>query len=546
MKKTLLIGSLCALTFSLHAQFTPNRLAVYRVGDGSTVANNQTTAVFIDEYLTSSANQASHSHSIAISATTSGTNFRITSVMRTGATAFQLEGMSGLSADGNHLAIIGYDQATGATVDNNTLKVVGVINSLGEVNTTTTLTGNSPARATIALDGGTSTYSSVLGAGIRYSTLGSSTSTQVNSSVGNARSFTIFNNRLYCANNASQIPFFNTLPTTSGNATSGNIVLSGITNINQIALFDADGNGTPDIIYAANDGANLADAGLHKYILESGTWVAKGFIKIAGLTDGLKSVTGKAVNKDVELYVTTWGNLASNPKVPSQLLKIIDVDAGTSVISNTDNVPAVLATAADNTIFRSVTFTPGTTPQTTLPVKLTSFNGSKKQDGISLSWTTASEVNNSHFEVLRATDGNNFIKIGKVKGSGNSSNKQSYSFLDHRPQNGVNYYQLKQVDFNGDSEQSKIIAIDFNLQQKQLKVWQPNSQTLLLSFSASHNGSVEITVADLNGKKLFSGKSTVTSGTNEISIPLQARNGLYLVSVNTGKGVINSKFIKCL
>lgn len=544
MKKTLLISALCALTFGLHAQFTPHRLAVYRVGNGNTVGNNQTAAVFIDEYLTSSANQATPSYSIPVAATNNGANFRLTSVMRTGATAFQLEGMSGLSADGNHLAIIGYDQATAATVDNNTIKVVGMVNAQGEVNTTTTLTGNSPARAAIALDGGTTTYSSILGAGIRYSTVGSSTSTQVNSTVSNARSFTIFNNRLYCANNASQIPFFNTLPTSSGTATSGNIVLSGISNINQIALFDADGNGTPDIIYAANDGTSLADAGLHKYILESGTWTAKGFIKIAGLTDGLKSVTGKATGGDVELYVTTWGNLASNPKVPSQLLSIIDLEAKTSIISNTDNVPSILATAADNTIFRSVTFTPGTTPQTTLPVKLTSFNGSKKQNGISLSWTTSSEINNSHFEILRATDGNDFVKIGEVKGSGHSSTKQSYSFLDQRPQNGINYYQLKQVDLDGDVEKSPIIAVDFNLQQKKLIVWQPNSQTLQLSFDTDHKGSADITIADLNGRKIFHRKLVVTYGTNDIVLPLQAQSGLYVVSVHTGNEFLSSKLLK--
>jgi hypothetical protein len=321
-------------------------------------------------------------------------------------------------------------------------------------------------------------------------------------------------------------------------------VLSGISNINQIALFDADGNGTPDIIYAANDGTSLADAGLHKYILESGTWVAKGFIKIAGLTDGLKSVTGKATGSDIELYVTTWGNLATSPKVASQLLRIIDLEAQTSVISNSDNVPSILAIAADNTIFRSVTFTPGTTPQITLPVKLTSFSGSKKQNGISLSWTTSSEINNSHFEVLRATDGNDFVKIGKVKGSGNSSTKQSYSFLDHQPQNGTNYYQLQQVDLDGDVEKSQIIAVDFNLQQKKLIVWQPNSQTLQLSFDTGHNGNAEITIADLNGKKIFYRKLFVTSGTNEIALPLQAQNGLYMVSVNTGNEFLSSKLLK--
>ncbi|MFN0291304.1 T9SS type A sorting domain-containing protein [Pedobacter helvus] len=544
MRKILLISSFCALAFGATAQFTPNRLAVYRVGDGTTITNNRTSAVFIDEYLTSSTAQVSPSYTIAVASASSGPNLRLTSIMRSSASAFQLEGISSLSADGQHLAIIGYDQAIGGTVDNTTIKVVGLINAQGEINTSTSLTGNSPARATIAINGGNSTYSSLLGAGIRYSAIGSTVSTQVNSTVSNARSFTIFNNRLYCANNSNLVPFFNGLPSSTGTSTAGNINLSGISNVNQIALFDADGDGTADILYAANDGASLADAGLHKYILEGGDWIARGFIKIAGITDGLKSVVGKATGSDIELYVTTWGNLASTPKVPSQLLKIIDLSAGASIMNNTDNAPTVLATATDNTIFRSVTFSPGTTPQTTLPVKLISFNGTKKQNGINLRWTTASEVSNSHFEVLRATNGNDFAKIGEVKGNGNSTSNQSYSFLDQRPQNGVNYYQLKQVDLNGDSEKFKIIAIDFNLQQNQLKVWQLDSQTLKLSFTASHNGNAEITVADINGKKLYRGKSAIAGGINNISLPLQVSNGLYLININTGKEIFNSKFLR--
>lgn len=544
MKTRLLISSLCAIAISASAQFTSNRLAICRVGNGGSITNNRTSAVFIDEYLTSSANQTSPTYTIPVATSTNNGNYRLTSIMRSSASAFQLEGMSGLSPDGNYLAIIGYDQEIGGTVDNSTLKVVGLINAQGDVNTTTTLSGNSPARAITPLSGN-AVYSSILSGGIRYSTIGSSTSTQISSYVGNARSYIIFNNTLYCANNASQIPFYNNLPTSTVSSRSGDIVLPGISNINQIVLFDADGNGAPDIIYAANDGTSLADAGLHKFKLIDGSWEAKGFIKISGVTDGLKSITGKVVNHtDIELYATTWGNLSTTPKIPSQLLKIVDADAESSALNNTDNVPIVLAEAPSNTIFRSVTFTPGTAPETTLPVKLTSFKGKKKFNGIALNWTTASEQNNSHFEILRATNVRNFVKIGEVKGHGNRAALTSYSFFDSKPQSGTNYYQLKQIDLDGKSEKSKIIAVDFDLQQSLLKVWQPTPQTLTLTFNAQQQGTAQVIVADLNGRKLYNGNSAIDLGANEISLPVQLQKGIYLISVNTGTAVLNTKFLK--
>jgi len=538
MKKRLLMASICVFALGASAQFSPNRLAVYRIGDGSTLTNNRTSAVFIDEYLTTGTNQTA----TYIIPVTDGNN-RFTGIIRTSNTVFQLEGMSGLSPDGNHLAIIGYDQTVNGIVDDNTLKVVGMVNAQGLVNTSTTLTGRSPARATVALSGGNAAYSSILQGGIRYSIVGASTSVEVNTNVSNARSFTIFNNTLYCANNSTQVPYLNNLPSTSGTSTSGNINLPGISNINQIALFDSDGDGSPNIIYAANDGTSLADAGLHKFVLEGSTWTAKGFIKIVGITDGLKSVTGKVSGADIELYATTLGNLGT-PRVASQLLKIIDANAASSTLNNTDNVPVVLASATNNTIFRSVTFTPGTTPETTLPVKLTSFKGQRKLNGIHLNWTTASESNNAYFEIWRSNDLKQFSKVGQVKGTGNSTSNESYTFMDYNPESDTNYYQLEQVDFDGKREKSNVIAVNFDLQQKQLKVWQPSPQTLNLLFNSAQNGNAQILIADLNGRKIYQGKSTVTLGSNEISLPLQAQNGLYMISVNTGTEILNAKFLK--
>lgn len=85
-----------------------------------------------------------------------------------------------------------------------------------------------------------------------------------------------------------------------------------------------------------------------------------------------------------------------------------------------------------------------------LPVVLTDFGCNSTDTGIILNWTTQSELNNWKFEVQRTNDLLNWETIGTVYSqTPNSSQTQLYSFIDHFPLNGTNYYRLKQIDFNG-------------------------------------------------------------------------------------------------
>jgi hypothetical protein len=93
-----------------------------------------------------------------------------------------------------------------------------------------------------------------------------------------------------------------------------------------------------------------------------------------------------------------------------------------------------------------------------LPVELIRFTAEKNGGNISLNWATSSEINNAGFEVQRSADGVEFSAIGYVKGNGTTQNLNSYSFIDETPLNGVNYYRLKQIDFNGTFEYSPVVA----------------------------------------------------------------------------------------
>ena len=95
-----------------------------------------------------------------------------------------------------------------------------------------------------------------------------------------------------------------------------------------------------------------------------------------------------------------------------------------------------------------------------LPVELTSFIGKPNEAGVELKWVTATEINNYGFEIeRRLIESANWMKVGFVKGSGSSLVKKNYSFSDKNISVGKYFYRLKQIDFDGKIEYSKVVEI---------------------------------------------------------------------------------------
>ncbi|MCS6916308.1 MAG: hypothetical protein NZM08_01300 [Chitinophagales bacterium] len=99
---------------------------------------------------------------------------------------------------------------------------------------------------------------------------------------------------------------------------------------------------------------------------------------------------------------------------------------------------------------------------TFLPVELQHFDGRCQQGVVELQWVTASERNNSHFEVERSADGSAFYTIGRVEGAGTSAEQNRYSFRDTAPLAGTSYYRLKQVDWDATATFSPVITARCN------------------------------------------------------------------------------------
>lgn len=98
----------------------------------------------------------------------------------------------------------------------------------------------------------------------------------------------------------------------------------------------------------------------------------------------------------------------------------------------------------------------------TLAVEMLSFNANQEKQNVVLKWETSNETNNSHFEIEKSFNGQQFEKIGIIQGNKTTKELNKYSFIDQKIQNGIAYYRLKQLDFDGTFNYSKIIAQTIN------------------------------------------------------------------------------------
>lgn len=97
-----------------------------------------------------------------------------------------------------------------------------------------------------------------------------------------------------------------------------------------------------------------------------------------------------------------------------------------------------------------------------LPAELYNVQGQRTEESVLLTWSTLSESDNKKFIIERSSDGVVFEKIGAVKGVGESTSRQDYSFADTQPLGtALSYYRIKQMDKNGTFKNSDIIAVKY-------------------------------------------------------------------------------------
>lgn len=120
-----------------------------------------------------------------------------------------------------------------------------------------------------------------------------------------------------------------------------------------------------------------------------------------------------------------------------------------------------------------------------LPVKLLEFNARAEADSVRLFWSTADETDNAFFAVQRSSNGFDFEDLIFQTGYGNSQTVKHYEVADKSPVNGVNYYRLRQVDFNGFESFSEIERVTFERKETDVLIVYPNPASRFLKVKGA-------------------------------------------------------------
>jgi uncharacterized delta-60 repeat protein len=174
-----------------------------------------------------------------------------------------------------------------------------------------------------------------------------------------------------------------------------------------------------------------------------------------------------------------------------------------------------------------------------LTAALVTFTGKMVKPGVVLNWTTANEVNSSHFLIERSFALQNFVPIGKVASAGNSIRQQQYTFTDAQPLTGDNFYRLKLVDKNGTFTYSKVIHFVVTTTPYLLSVY-PNPTASLANIGGLSAGA-KLTVINAQGKTMQ--QHTATQASYAINLQ-QLAAGIYFVRVIQGGKTTTLKLVK--
>lgn len=178
-----------------------------------------------------------------------------------------------------------------------------------------------------------------------------------------------------------------------------------------------------------------------------------------------------------------------------------------------------------------------------LPVELITFNAKEINGLVVVNWSTASERNSSHFNVLKSIDGKNWTTVAQVKAAGSSNEQIDYQMEDHDADFEVAYYKLQQVDVDGKQKFSPAISVMGAFNQKLVIVPNPSSiseGSVQLNFPNSEAGVID--VYDQQGMRVYHDSFDEKMGNKKL-ITTQFESGVYFVKISIGDQILFERLV---
>lgn len=192
---------------------------------------------------------------------------------------------------------------------------------------------------------------------------------------------------------------------------------------------------------------------------------------------------------------------------------------------------------------------PSSTLIKALPVELIAFDSYCNHDGAHLTWTTASEVNNSHFTVYKSLDASSWQFVKEVPGFGNSSILRNYNSVIKKDKALVTwYYKVDQTDFDGKTTtlMNDVITCEGDVESCMTVGPNPstNPNVNIKLDDCFYNKEVTIRVVDAVGREVYS-NTVVWENHEAMTIHLNdvSTKGIYFVMASTKQTHITEKLI---
>jgi len=138
-----------------------------------------------------------------------------------------------------------------------------------------------------------------------------------------------------------------------------------------------------------------------------------------------------------------------------------------------------------------------------LPVELSQFYVEKEAGVHKLQWRTQTELMNKCFVIERGDAAGNFVSLDEIAGQGTSSSAKDYSFTDDAPLDGINYYRLKQIDFDGSFSYSWIVAINNSSPEDDLILYPNPTQGQIQISKRATTGQMQLFDENMRLLKVF-------------------------------------------
>ncbi|WP_226163276.1 Ig-like domain-containing protein [Hymenobacter terricola] len=252
--------------------------------------------------------------------------------------------------------------------------------------------------------------------------------------------------------------------------------------------------------------------------------------------NGVRAATYSAFTSSPSGAIVTLADLSLVADLVTGQITVFDK---TKLMNGSFTLNVTTTDAYNGVMTQPVTFIIGTVP---LPVELTAFEAKavRNTDAL-LTWRTASERSNDHFDVERSLNGTDFAKIGLVKGQGNKTTPTDYSLTDTgigvRAMGRV-YYRLRQFDTDGTTTYSPVRTVAFTQPTAPGIALYPNPSLATtitqLDLSQLPAGAYRVSVLDATGRVAL--HATLDAGlTHAIDLRLLA-SGAYVVLVRSEDG----------